>query len=105
MKARSREIPNETTEFLKGATGQKFIRWWAMHRHSGYATRGVETRWGTPPYLACKVDRYMAEFYADHKMDEKTRYNYEASEYEAWARQQEEFENRAEVVVHRKGYI
>ena len=77
-------------QWLTTEVGRKFSHWWSNHRHSGYATRGTETRWGIRPWEATLHDRYMAEFYSDHNMGQKTRYEYSAEEYEKWAQEQRE---------------
>ena len=96
MKAPTREKTEErvnlSRQFLDSKTGQEFIKWWKNHRHSGYAfkDRGVhrDERWAIEPMLACNCDRYMAEFCSDTGKEEKLRFEYSASEYERWAREQ-----------------
>lgn len=88
-RAKEKEKPNLIAEFLNSRMGQEFIAWWKQHRHSGYAVKGTETRWGTPPATACSTDRYMAEFCSDRGYDEKIRFDYTAADYERWAQEQQ----------------
>jgi hypothetical protein len=90
---KTEEKPNISKQWLRSPTGQKFMAWWKDHRDSGYATRGVETRWGIAPIKACNTDRYMAEFYSDSQMDASEcplRFSYTAEDYERWAKEKQE---------------
>jgi hypothetical protein len=75
-----REKRDPTNDFLRSPTGQDFIDWWKEHRHSGYATKGTETRWGMTPHHACRCDRYMAEFYVDTGTTGELRYEWTPAE-------------------------
>ena len=87
-----KEQVDEINLWANSEVGKDFRSWWKNHRHSGYATKPGTTyeRWSTQPYTAWMCDRYRAEYASDRGILAHLDFEYDAQDYERWAREQKE---------------